>query len=107
MYDINGDGTDEIFISGRQNILGFKADGDFIIQPQLGSEIISIRYAVPPGPLNQQYHLDTLRALTYIGSGYISTPPTVFDLDNDNIAELVFGDQSGGCDLPEIDRSGS
>ena len=95
LYDINGDGSEEIFISGRTNLLGFKADGDFIIQPQVGSEIISIRNAVPPGPLNQQYHLDTLRALTYIGSGTISTPPTVFDLDGDNIAELVFGTSQG------------
>jgi M6 family metalloprotease-like protein len=102
LYDIDDDGVAEVFVSGKNHILGFKAGGDFIFQPVPGNEIISERIAVPPGPLNQPIHIDTLRAIAAVGGQRITTPPTIADLNNDGIAEVAFGTATGYLYLFEI-----
>jgi M6 family metalloprotease-like protein len=96
LYDIDRDGFDEVFISGKNYILGFAPDGGFIFPPKEGFETISERRSVPRGPLAEQIYIDTLRIIASIGSQEISTPPTIADLNGDGIAEMAVGTKAGG-----------
>ncbi|MBD3380554.1 MAG: T9SS type A sorting domain-containing protein [candidate division Zixibacteria bacterium] len=96
LYDVDGDQVDEVFVSGQRYILAFKANGDFLFEPTTGSYIISSRRALPPGPLSDPIHTDTLRAIGMVDSGdVITTPPTVADLDGDGVAEVAVGSEQG------------
>jgi len=95
LYDLESDGSNEVFVTGRTYVMGFRAEGDFIFPPVAGSEIISARIGVPPGPLAQHYYLDTLRVIASIGSGRFTTPPTIADLDGDGVAEMMLGTSLG------------
>jgi len=102
LYDIDGDGVAEIFVSGRSYLLGFKSDGDFIFPPPPGSEILSERRAVPPGPLNQPVYFDTLRAIASTRGKLISTSPTIADLNGDGIIEAALATSTGYFYLFEL-----
>ncbi len=95
LYDIDGNGYDEIFVSGKNHILGFKEDGDFILRPRAGFEVISERRSTPRGPLHEILHIDTLRSLARLSGQNYSTPPTIADLDNNGVAELALGTENG------------
>jgi M6 family metalloprotease-like protein len=96
LYDMDGDGVDEVFVSGNHYILGFKPDGDFIFDPVPGSVIISERPSTPRGPLNEITYIDTLRVIASLGlARQITTPPTIYDLDNDGVAEIAVGTATG------------
>jgi M6 family metalloprotease-like protein len=96
LYDIDGDGVDEVFVSGKNYLLAFKADGGFIFDPVPGTEIISERRSTPRGPLHEITYYDTLRVIGSMGTvRRITTPPTVFDLDDDGIAEVAVGTEFG------------
>lgn len=96
LYDVDGDGVDEVFVSGNHYILGFKPDGDFLFDPVPGTEVISERRSTPRGPLNEITYIDTLRVIASLGLGRtITTPPTVFDLDDDGVPEIAVGTASG------------
>jgi len=91
LADIDGDGKEEIFISGQQHIVAMKHDGSPIIKPRPGEEIFDSSMVTYGDTLNTVgFVVDTLRSIVSVGSDEnIISPPMVYDLDADGVFEVA------------------
>jgi M6 family metalloprotease-like protein len=119
LADIDGDGSEEIFISGTKHLIAMHADGSPVISPLPGNEVLDSTFLLysetvrgglgsviaPDGSVIKggSYKVDTLRSIASMEDGdTITTPPLVCDMNNDGVFEIAVGGNRGHIRVWEI-----
>ncbi len=111
LADYNFDGTEEIFVSGRKHVIAMQSDGSPIIEPLPGEAILDTVFVFYGDTLQGGgFIIDTLRSVASVGDDeVITTPPLLFDYNNDGISEVTVGTSSGNIyiwQLTDNDENG-